>query len=165
MFENRGYRWRETYFVFFHSSDRPSLKSVQKALGLLNERYNLANPSTDEGGLIDSLTVISPDDFAALDICYTQGPEVLEQGADLADQLRSSAAEPPVREAAKRIRQCDARFDVLHFEEVAEFPEDEDDEDEILDPSSLLLVLGVLAKFTNGIAVDPQSGALLCDDE
>jgi len=48
---------------------------------------------------------------------------------------------------------------VLHFERVAEMPEEE--EDEMLDPSALLIGLEALAKLTDGLAVDPQSGTIL----
>ena len=167
MFEDKRYRWRETYFVAFHSSDRPMLETVRETLSQLSEHYSLTNLSAGDDGLIDSLTLISPEDFAALDICYIQGPEVLEQGAELAEQMRPSAVEPGLEETVKRVRQCDARFDVLHFEEVPEsreFPEEEDEE-EMLDPGALLLVLGVLAKLTGGIAIDPQSGTVLSDDD
>ena len=165
MFEDSRYRWRETYFVLFHSSDRPALGKVQQALSTLNEQYELTNLNPDEQHRIDSLTLISPEDFAALDICYTEGPDVLEQGAELADQMHSAAAEPNKKAIVKQIRQCDARFDVLHFEEVPDPSEEAEDEDEILDPSALLLVLDALAGVTGGIAVDPQSGTVVSDED
>jgi hypothetical protein len=48
---------------------------------------------------------------------------------------------------------------------VGDLREDEEDLDEMLDPSALLLVLGELAKLTGGVAVDPQTGTLLSNDE
>lgn len=166
MFENSQYRWRETYFVLFNSRDRPTLKTVERALSALNENYLLTNLSADEQGRFDSLTLLSPDDFAALDLCYTSGAEVLEHGAELAADMEPAACEPDEVAAVKRIRQCDGRFDVLHFEQIPEFPEEEDDEsEEMLDPSALLLVLGALAKITGGVAVDPQAGTILSEDD
>ena len=165
MFEDGRYRWRETYFVLFSSGNRPTLKAVQKALAAMNEHYVLTNPSEDENGLFDSLTLLSSDDFAAMDICYNDGEEVLEQVSELAEQIKPTACEPNEITALKQIARCDARFDVLHFEEVPEFSEDEDgDEDEMLDPSALLLVLGELAKITGGVAIDPQSGSVISSD-
>jgi hypothetical protein len=158
-FENDRFRWRETYFVLFPSERRPSLQTVEKKLALLSKRYELSNLAADDDGWFESLTLVSPDDFAALDICYTSGPEVLEQGAELVQTL-ATAAEPPQRELLKRIKHYDGRFDVLHFEQVAEVSE-EDDEDELLDPSALLAVLEALAKITGGVAVDPSSGTIL----
>jgi len=71
MFEDSRYRWRETYFVLFPAKKRPTLDSVTKMLSALNKRFELTNLNADDQGMVDSLTVISPDDFAALDICYT----------------------------------------------------------------------------------------------
>jgi hypothetical protein len=163
MFEDSHYRWRETYFVMFRSGQRPKLKKVQQVLSVLNPHYQLINVHGDSQGRVESLTVISPDDFAALDICYTDGAEVLEQGASLAQDLQPAIAEAGDDETLGRLMQCDARFDVLHFEQVPEFPEDEEPE-EMLDPSALLLVLDALAKLTGGIAIDPQAGAVLDSD-
>ncbi len=165
MFEDNRYRWRETYFVLFRSSDRPALGKVQQVLSTLNEQYELTNLRADKQHRIDSLTLISPEDFAALDICYTEGPEVLEQGAELADQMHSTDDELNKEAVVKQIRQFDARLDVLHFEQVPDLSEEAEDEDEILDPSALLLVLNALAELTGGIAVDPQSGSVLSDKD
>ena len=54
---------------------------------------------------------------------------------------------------------ADARFDVYHFEEVSEIPDEEDDGP--LDPGTLLLVLNKLARLCHGEALDPQTGELL----
>jgi hypothetical protein len=163
MFENNQYRWRETCFVLFQSSKRPTLELVEKTLGALDASHQLEDKLADDEGQFDSLTLLSPDDFAALDICYTCGPEILEQGATLADELESAACEIDEPVPSKRIRQADARFDVLHFEKISDDPE-EGDFDEVLDPGALLIVLDALAKLTDGIAVDPQTGSLLSDD-
>ena len=169
MFEDRRYRWRETYFVLFHSSNRPTLKTVEQALAALNDNYTLTNLGADAQGRFESLTLLSPDDFAALDLCYTTGAEVLEEGAELAGEMQPAACELGTSGDVERITQCDARFDVLHFEQVAELEEEEDEEDDepddMLDPSALLLVLAALAKITDGIAVDPQSATILSEDD
>jgi hypothetical protein len=163
MFEDSRYRWRETYFVLFRAKRRPTLGSVTKMLSALNKRFELTNLNADEKGLVDSLTLISPDDFAALDICYTDGAEVLEQGAVLLNDLKKLGADeaPPV--PWEEIRQYDGRFDVLHFEQIAEAA-DEDSDDDMLDPSALLLVLAALAKHTGGVAIDPQAGTFISDE-
>lgn len=163
MFEDARYRWRETYFVLFDSSSRPTLESVERALSTLNEHYQLTNLNGDEAGCFESLTLLSPDDFAALDICYTGGEEVVEHAASLAKEMELAAREMRETDSLRRIRRCDGRFDVLHFERVPEYSEeDEDDElEDMLDPSALLLVLGALARITGGVAVDPQAGTFL----
>lgn len=159
MFENNQYRWRETYFVLFDSRNRPTLQAVEQVLSGLDDRYDLANLSADEDGRFDSLTLLSPDDFAALDICYTSGIEVLEHCATLSDEMERAAGDAEEAAVARRVKTCDARFDVLHFEQIPESSAEE--EDEILDPSALLLVLGALAHITGGMAIDPQAGTVL----
>jgi hypothetical protein len=160
MFEDRHYRWRETYFVLFDAANRPTLAQTKKAVAALGRRFQLKNVRGDDQDRIDSLTLLAPDDFAALDIAYLEGDEVLEQRVQLAEDLKSLACDPDDRARLKRIRQCTARFDVLHFEQVVE-EDEEDEEDEMLDPGSMLIVLEALAKLTGGIAVDPQSGTML----
>ena len=164
MFENNQYRWRETYFVLFDSRKRPTLETVQQALSVLSDRYVLTNLSADEEGQFDSLTLLSPDDFAALDICYTSGVEVLEHGIELAEEIERTAADAEEAAHAKQVKLCDARFDVLHFEQVPDPSGGADETEEIFDPSALLLVLNALAKVTEGIALDPQAGSVL-DEE
>jgi len=159
-FENKSYRWRETYFVLFDAKKRPKLSSVVKAIGELNGRYELLNPLADAKGRIETLTVMAPEDYAAMDICYIEGEEVLEQSPDLVKDLKKSAEDAFPKFPLSNILSYDGRFDVLHFERIdEEFQEDEDDE--MLDPSALLIVLETLARLTRGVAVDPQSGTVL----
>jgi hypothetical protein len=78
----------------------------------------------------------------------------MEQTVGMVDDFKKLGFEgnPPAPWAT--IKKYDGRFDVLHFEQIP----DEDEEDEILDPGTLLAVLGVLAEMTGGVAVDPQAG-------
>ncbi len=163
MFESSRYRWRETCFVLFKLQHRPTLKKVEQALAALDETYQLVNASADDKKRIESLTVISPDDFAALDICFTSGEDVLEERESMIEELRPAAEEMGKINFLEKLRQCDARFDVLHFEEIPETPEDDEEPDEFLNPSALLLVLAELAKLTHGVAVDPQSATILSE--
>jgi hypothetical protein len=163
MFEDSRYHWRETYFVLFDAKKRPKLKTVSKAITTLSQRYALTNLNADEQELIDSLTLISPDDFAALDVCYISGEEVLEQSEELIRELKKTDVPPPL--PWKQIQQFDGRFDVLHFEQVQEEMDDDFDEEDALDPSALLLVLNALAKLTGGVAIDPQAGTFLVDED
>lgn len=162
-FENSRYRWRETYFVLFDERRRPKLTAVTKALSALNKRFELSNLSADAEGGFDSLTLTSPDDFAALDICYTGGAEVSEQAASLVEDLKKAGADGPPPVPWEQIKKYTGRFDVLHFEQI---PEDDEsgEEEEMLDPSALLVVLGVLARLTHGVAVDPQAGTFLTEE-
>jgi hypothetical protein len=165
-FERDEYRWRETYFVLFDSVKRPSLKRVERLLHEISPRFVLSNATADEDGRFESITVMSPDDYAALDISFESGEEVKEQGATLREELKSSATDPQERTKLARLPKCDARFDLLHFEQVtADEPGgsggESDMEDEMLDPSALLLVMDALVEMVDGVGIDPQSGTLL----
>ena len=160
MFENDQYRWRETYFVFFDAQARPTRKAVEKLVAALNGPFDITNSVADDAGRFESLTVVSPDDFAAMDICYLEGEEVLEQGVLLAEELQSVGCQPDDRETAQRILQCTGRFDVLHFEQIVD-SRDSDDPDDMLDPSALLVLLEALEKLVGGIAIDPQGGTMV----
>jgi hypothetical protein len=135
------------------------LKTVETRLAALSKRYALENPGGDEAGNFESLTLISPDDFAAMDVCFTSGVEVLEHNEELVQEL-AATVEPQQKPLLKQLKQYDGRFDVLHFEQVGDATDD-DDFDELLDPSALLAVLEELARITGGVAVDPQSGTIL----
>lgn len=164
MFEDGRYRWRETYFVLFDAKKRPTLKNVEKTLSALNNRFELTNQN-DEDGFVDSLTLISPDDYSALDICYTDGAEAIEQAASLVADMKKLGADSPPPIPWEQIKRFDGRFDVLHFEQVPEASEDDED-DGMFDPSTLLLVLGALAELVGGVAADPQAGIFLgCEEE
>jgi hypothetical protein len=157
-FERDEYKWRETYFVFFNSAKRPTMKKIERLLRNVNDRFELMNPRADEDGRFESLTVIAPDDYAALDISFEAGEEVVEQAAAQYEELKQSVTEAEERAKVARLPKFDARFDLLHFEQVA--ADAGDDEDEMLDPSALLIVLDALVELTGGVGVDPASGAV-----
>ncbi len=160
MFENDNYRWRETYFVQFDPKRRPRLEQVERRLAAMGDQFELTSARADEQGRFESLTILARDDFAALDISYIEGDEVLEQGEQFAADLTTSACEAEDKSKLALLRSYGGRFDVLHFEQVAEAGEREDS-DEMLDPSALLLVLDILVELTDGVAVDPQCGTLM----
>lgn len=158
-FERDEFKWRETYFVLFDSTRRPTLKRVEKALHDLNDRFQLSDGVADEDGRFESLTLLSPDDYAAVDISYDDGEEVREQGAALYKELKSSTTDPDERKKLERIPQLDARFDLMHFEQVTSASGEE--VDDMLDPSALLIVLDALVELTKGVGIDPQSGTIM----
>jgi hypothetical protein len=159
-FEREEYKWRETYFVLFDSTKRPSLKKVERMLHDLSDRFQLSNAGADEDGRFESITVMSPDDYAALDMSYESGEEVTEQVAALEKELGGSLVDEEERAKLARLKKFDARFDLLHFEQTTG-AEGEDELDEMLDPSMLLIVLDAVVELTGGVGVDPQSGTLL----
>jgi hypothetical protein len=169
--------WRETYFILFPHNRRPTLKQVASALTVANKRFQIENPESDEGGLIESLLVESPEDHAAVEISYEVGDAVIEQNLEWAKQLKKKLPADQLQELVR----SDARLDVAHFERVrtgapedpeeeamifdsaypVEFGEDEEDPYEMLDPTCLLTVVDTLASLTGGLTFDPASGEIL----
>lgn len=155
-FESDNFRWRETYFVLFDAGRRPSLQRVQQTIQRLKDHFELSQGCADDDGSFESLTVMAPDDYAALDVSYVEGEEVTEQVQQLIKDLKTSTLQPGDMEKLSRLPKCDARFDLMHFEQVLD-----GEEDEMLDPTALLLVMEALVKLTGGVGIDPQSGALM----
>src|SRR3990170_7277749 len=147
--------WRDTYFILFQQSGRPTLTQVEAAISDSARRITLENLEADEDGMFQSLLVQAPDDHSALEISYETGDAVIEQSAALAKQLRGEATPDQL----KRLLRADARLDVMHFERINANESFGDDEDEfggdVLDPSSLLNVVEALAKLTKGLPIDP----------
>jgi hypothetical protein len=158
MFENGQYQWRETYFVLFPAQRRPKLKDVQKAITRLHQHLTLTNLAANKDGQLESLTILAPDDFAALDISFLSGDEVREQVAELAKEVEPSVCCEDEKRRLEELRTCDARLDIFHFEQMVDV---DAENDEMFDPSALLVVLDTLAELTEGISVDPQGGAML----
>ena len=161
LFENDDYRWRETYFVLFHENDRPTLAAVQETLDALGHQYQVVDVKSDDESFFESLTLISPDDFAAMDITYVAGDEVKEQVAQLNEEMESATLTRDEKQKLKRLKSCDARFDIYHFEQVVAGATVEDEDESYLDPGALLIVLARMARLCGGVGVDPQSGTLV----
>ena len=159
LFENEAYRWRETYFVVFRKKNRPSADALLELLKTLGSRYEVQDVRRDEQERFESLTLLSPDDFAAMDISYVVGEEVKEQVEQLSEELENAQLTDLERRKWERLKTFDARFDIYHFEQVV-LP-DEGDDESFLDPGALLIVLQRLAKLCHGVGVDPQSGTLV----
>ena len=162
-FERDEYKWRETYFVLFDSAKRPSLERVESALHALSDRFQLINGMADEDGRFESITVLSPDDYAALDISFEAGEEVTEQVETIEAEFKAGPLDAEERKQLERLKKFDAKLDLLHFEQKSDddIGGGEEDFDEMLDPSALLIVLDAMVELTGGVGVDPQSGSLL----
>ena len=160
-FERDEFQWRETYFIFFDSSRRPTLREMERRLKKLNARFELLDPVADDEGRFESLTVLATEDYAAVDISFMTGEEVAEQGAQLYQELKGGIVDADERAKLNRIPKLDAKFDLLHFEQMSQSFGDEDEPDEMLDPTALLIVLNSLVALTDGVGIDPQSGSIM----
>lgn len=152
--------WRDTYFILFQSADRPTLTQVEASITEATRRVSLENLEADEDGLFESVLVQAPDDNAALEISYETGEAVIEQTTALAKQLKKELKPDQLA----RLLRCDARLDVMLFERMADEDfggEDEDWEGGSLDPASMLNVINALVKLTDGLPIDPASGAVM----
>jgi hypothetical protein len=158
LFANPQYRWRETYSVLFREADRPAAAALRKALEGL-EGYRVTDVTTDAGGQVESMTVIAPADFAGMDLSFVSGEDVQEQIAELKLERKSMPLSKREQAKLQQLTECDARFDVFHFEQVV--GDDSTEDDEYIDPGSLISMLKCLAQLCHGVGVDPQTGALL----
>ena len=158
LFENEEYRWRETYFVLFEERHRPTLEETTDALTGVGSGYKVTEKRVD-GGFVDSLTLVSPHDFAGMDISYVSGDEVRAQVEELQSQLNVDDLTDEEQEKLKILPSVNARFDIYHFEQIVF--EALDEEDGFMDPGTLLLVLEGLARVASGVGIDPQSDTIV----
>jgi hypothetical protein len=167
--------WRETYFILFPHTRRPTLSQVEDALNKAGGRLQLENLAADDDGLFASLLVESHEDHAAVEVSYEMGDAVIEQNLEWAKGLQSQLP----AEQLQQFMIANARFDVAHFErktggnsrsdilgstDAFSFEEDYSDDDgplDMLDPTCLLTVVDTLATLTKGLAFDPASGEVL----
>jgi len=158
LFENNTYQWRETYFVLFDESARPQAEEVQQALSLLDSRFEITEVRASSDGKLEALNLVSPFDHAAMDITYLDGEEVAEQIEEFSAEFKRGNPTAEENERLDKLRRCNARFDIFHFEKMDIFPEEE--EEEFLDPGTLLIVMEKLIQLCHGVGIDPQSGDL-----
>jgi len=120
------------------------------------------NAQADQAGRFESMTIIAPDAFSAMDVCYLDGPEIQEEVEKQVKELAASDLTAEERKQLARLKQCDARLDVFHFERLMDDEGEEDDDvGDYFDPSALIIVLEAFSKLTHGIVIDPQSGIIL----
>ena len=155
LFEDNRFVYRDTFFVFMRKENRPEGEKVAAVLAELGDKYETSNLRVADGKF-ESITIHSPQDYSAMDVTYVQGDEVTEQVNEMMNEFKIMTLTGDDRKKLEVFQNCDARFDVFHFEQVSEAMEDE-----ILDPGGLLLVMGQLAGLIGGVSLDPQSQTLL----
>ncbi len=162
LFENDEYQWRETYFILFEEENRPPAEKVEKALKKLDPRYEVQNVLSDDEGRFEALTLVSPDDYAAMDISFVTGEEVVEQTAELINELLKAAFTDEEKDTIRTLADCRCRFDVYHFEQLTFVGRDtESEEDDFMDPGALLSVMERIAELCGGVVIDPQANTIL----
>jgi len=154
------YRWRETFLVLFQQEQRPLMETVERALEAIGD-FDFEEMSVTEGGLFESLTITSELDLVGMEILYVDGEEVLEEVENLASQIGEDELLSPEEGQLDQVSQATARFDILHFERLIGSSGDADDDEEFLDPGSLLAVAAELSKIVQGVAMDPGSGTFI----
>jgi len=218
-FEDDRYQWRETYFVLFDPAKKPLLHDIRKGLDSVFRSLLVRNALADEQGRIETLSVASTDDFAAIDLVYQCGDHVVVETNAITEEMRQAKMSSKNRAKIEKAGKCRARLDVLHFEQMesiqqpepvedpvftfATFPKEqaqsaknpfagrpkfqfdqnqyipppeidpliseeepildgaEVDQQEQMDPNTLILVLELLCRLTDGIAIDPAGGAVI----
>lgn len=155
LFEDSKYQYRDTFFVFFNSQNRPDIDKIEACLAELGSRYQTIQRKENDGAF-ESLTFVSPYDFSAMDIVVVEGEEVTNQITTLMDEFKRITLTGAETTKISALGNCDARFDIFHFEQT-----DGGGDDEALDPGGLLLVMEKLSELCEGIALDPQSHSLM----
>ena len=157
LFENGNYRWRETFFVLLKQEHRPAAQDFADAIARLGDRYEVSQLQVSQDGSLESMTLYSPDDFAAMDISYVADEDVRAHILELTGELEALELTEEERQKLDRVAECDARYDIYHFERLT----GDSEEDDFLDPGALLIVLDHLAELCQGIGIDPQSGTVI----
>ena len=155
LFEDNKYQYHDTFFVFFSKENRPSADKIQACVAELGSKYESLNVH-DVDGDFESISVLSPHDCSAMDIAYVQGEEVTGQIEDLMEEFQSITLMGDDSKKLVKVQNCDARFDIFHFEQISVTSGEE-----ILDPGGLLLVMEKLTELVEGVGLDPQSQSLM----
>lgn len=161
LFANDRFQWRETYSVLFDSKRRIKLTEFQSAIADLAKKIEVTELLADDEGYLESCTIFAHSDSAGMDIVYVEGEEVTEQLAELRKDWRRQPFDADEKAKAAQAMLANARYDVFHFEELGDAFLDQENEDEVLDPVTLLRILSKLTRLTQGVSIDPQAGFVL----
>ena len=155
LFGDSRYEYCDTFFVLFNKQNRPSSDKVQACLAELGPKYETLDLRATDGDL-ESITVRSPNDRSAMDITFVQGEEVANQIQEIQTDFRTMTLAGDDVKKLQKLADCDARFDIYHFEQ-----NEGGEEGDMLDPGGLLIVLETIARLCDGVGLDPQSQALM----
>jgi len=160
LFDDPNYRWRDTFLVLFDDEQRPTIKLALSAIQQIG-KFKVRNSSESESRLIESITITSSVDLVGLEILYVAGDEVVEEIEALVMELAEDAMLLGNEDSLTQLSAANARLDILHFEKITENSNGPSDDDELMDPGSLLAVSAALANLVSGVAVDPGSASFV----
>ena len=160
LFDDPNYRWRDTFLVLFDDEQRPTIELALSAIQQIG-KFQVRNSSESESRLIESITITSSVDLVGLEILYVAGDEVVEEIEALVMELAEDAMLLDNEDSLTQLSAANARLDILHFEKITENSNGPSDDDELMDPGSLLAVTAALANLVSGVAVDPSSASFV----
>jgi hypothetical protein len=160
LFDDPNYRWRDTFLVLFDDAQRPTIELALSAIQQFG-KFEVQNSSESESGHVESITITSSVDLVGLEILYVAGDEVIEETEALVMELAEDAMLLGNEDSLTQLSAANARFDILHFEKITENSNEPSDDDELMDPGSLLTVTAALANLVSGVAVDPSSASFV----
>jgi hypothetical protein len=160
LFDDPNYRWRDTFLVLFDDEQRPTIELALSAIQKIG-KFEMQNLSESESRHIESMTITSNVDLVGLEIFYVAGAEVVEETEALVLELTEDALLLGNEDSLTQLSTANARFDILHFEQITENANEPSDDNELMDPGSLLAVTAALASLVNGVAVDPSSASFV----
>jgi len=160
LFDDPNYRWRDTFLVLFDDEQRPPVALALAAIQKIG-KFEVRNSSESESQQIETITITSNVDLVGLEILYVAGAEVVEETKTLVIELAEDAMLLGQEHSLTQLSSANARFDILHFEKITENSNEPRDDDELMDPGSLLAVTAALADLVSGVAVDPSSASFV----
>jgi hypothetical protein len=160
LFDDPNYRWRDTFLVLFDDEQRPTIELALSAIQKIG-KFEMQNLSESESRHIESMTITSNVDLVGLEIFYVAGAEVVEETEALVLELTEDALLLGNEDSLTQLSTANARFDILHFEQITENANEPSDDNELMDPGSLLAVTAALASLVNGVAVDPSAASFV----
>ena len=161
LFDNPEYRWRETYLLFHKRARRLSVSELRQAISGLQQTFELQDVKSDEADLLESATILAPDAFAAIDIGYIAEDDIRDQAETIRSDMKDVIEDPEELAKLGRLPEVDARLDLLHFEKLADFSDDDDEFSAFFDPGALLSVIETLSTQSDGVCVDPASSTVM----
>ncbi|MDR1291160.1 MAG: hypothetical protein LBK06_08165 [Planctomycetaceae bacterium] len=118
LFEDDRYAWRETYFVLFEVNMQPRLADVRRGFDIHAGCFSVLDKKVGKNDAMESITIASYEDHAAIEILYSEGAAVLSESEALFETIIKDCPSRE-RELLRRAKKFAARYSVQHFEQVA----------------------------------------------